>query len=74
MGEEAKGFIDFILAAEESMELTQSFLQADTYDKLKAFFAERGYTGVTDGDCAKIAQAVKGLPVDIFGPNDHRTY
>ncbi len=69
MREETKGFIDFILAAEQSMELTQGFLKAKTAAKLKKFFKENGYEGIGDEECAKIIKAVKALPPDVLGPD-----
>jgi hypothetical protein len=57
-----RNFIDFILASQESEELTQGFLKANSKEELGKFFASMGDYEITAEEIAKIWKIKERLP------------
>jgi len=72
---EKLNFIDFILASQESETLTKGFLEANSEEALKSFFASMPDYGITSDDIAKILRIKERLPeVPPWGPKPSPFY
>ena len=57
MAEEKKGFIDFILEAQQDLELAKEFCETDNQEKLTKFFDEKGFNDINIREVKKIMKA-----------------
>jgi hypothetical protein len=54
---ETKNFIDFILDAKDDNGLLKAFALKNDPGELKAFFEDKGYSGISEAECDKLITA-----------------